>query len=287
MSVLRKVIGKMKKFILCLCLLFSMPAWAAENDMFSEQFLVHLSECKPYEETKTGNYQGIDTKTVYIVVGREGDECLMTIHSQRESGAKILQTCRFDESDLAEYVEAAQEILKKEPPEDFVQALSRSTDEQIMQLSTLQVVNCRTQHAEIDTTKNVREHLANCSPFTEAFKAGRTEFVRRIVGQEKDKCHYVLEYWKRAPRAEEYKGKDEEFKKLLTDLDDLKMTFDCVLDNSMRMQLIRAQEKMIVPAYDSDDDNEIDEDSFDPAAEIDFVSEKCEQKQELIKVNKE
>jgi hypothetical protein len=268
--------------------LYSPSLYAADDSIFSRTFVDKLAECTPYEENKNYYFQDVEYQDTYKIIGQQDNNCLMEIHSQNQGGPKTIQICSFGSHELDKYVTAARTILDKKKPQNFSEAIEQISEFDTLELSVLQDLNCNVKREEWDPTKNIREALPSCQPIEEKQKGQyRMEYVRRIIGKNNEKCHYILEVWKKAPTLNHYTGNDkEEWEDLYKDLKDIQTIYDCFFDQEQIKQLIAAQKNMILPAYNSQTDTENEDeknmDNFDPFTEFDFVNENCDATQNLV-----
>lgn len=268
--------------------LFSPSLYAADDSIFSKTFVDKLAECRPYEEDKNYYFQYVEYRDTYKIIGRRDDDCLMEIHSQNQISPKTIQICRFDSYELDEYVAAARTVLDKKKPQNFSESIEQNIELDAMKLSLIQGVNCNVKREEWDPTKNIREALSSCQPIEEKQKAqNRMEYIRRVIGKNNAECHYVLEVWKKAPNLNHYTGDDKEkWEYMLKDLKDSQTVYNCFFNQEQIKQLTATQKKMILPAYDSQTDNENEDEenigNFDPFAELYFVNENCDATQNFV-----
>jgi len=282
---------KMKKSILMATLLV-LPQIAnaqlidvsgfVQEAQVSEEYLNKLEKCEPYEESKTASMMGMTLSATYKVIGKEGSKCKVINDSSSDSmgGISSSQTCLFSDEELEMYVKAMRKMLTRKEytlenmaemyqDEDYMTVMGMTMDEDI----------CKTHRDAIDMTKELRTALSNRAPYSKTEQMGATEFMREVKGKDGQSCNYVMQMTIKKPDLSNVSGElVESLKPLIEDMEEQWYRFDCSLSDEQVQKYTSILEKQIIPASDSMDEmiDTMDEETFDPNAEMDFLNENCE-----------
>ena len=210
----------------------------------SETFIANLETCTPYEEGNTTEVAGQEYSYMYRVIGQENGLCTFETFGEAESGSNK-STCRFDEQTLAQYVGAMKEVLKvTEYTTDNMQNLMQDKNF----VTAADIFNnkkyCQTSYSAIDNYKKVRQHLENCSQYTETQSLDNASITYSIKGRSGGMCNFeqkiniVLSKLMSASFGGDNTGEQS-------------IIFDCALNPAQRRELIALFKGMIIPAGNS------------------------------------
>ncbi|MBP5352219.1 MAG: hypothetical protein J6Y91_00440 [Alphaproteobacteria bacterium] len=210
----------------------------------SEAFIAHLETCTPYKEGDTTDVAGQKYSYMYRVIGQEDGLCIFETSGDAESGSNK-SVCRFDEQTLTQYVTAMKEVLKvTEFTTDNMQTMMQDKNF----VAVADIFNnekyCQTSYSAIDNYKKVRQHLENCSSYTETQSLDNASITYNIKGRSGGLCNFEQKI-------------NIVFSKMLAasfggeDMGEQSIVFTCALNPAQRRELISLFKGMIIPAGNS------------------------------------
>lgn len=237
----------------------------------SSEYLNHLEKCSPYQEKKTMDFMGLVQDSVYKVVGKSNEKCLIEITSQTNNNVRVVQKCLLDDQDLDVYVKALKELVKKtEYTLDNMPEMV--SDENYLTAMGIIMTDCESVRDEVDLTKEIRKNLVDCTPYTETEKQGNVEITRHIIGRNDAVCDYEQMIFLPAPDLSKISGELVEPLKNVQ-IPDQRFSYKCSFSAEKLQEFINILQAMVIPAGDAMDFSILDE--YNPKAEIDFISENC------------
>ena len=276
----------MKKYLLTACLLTALPVQAQMFDFsnmvqpiqISEEFVNNLTTCTPFEETKDTEFMGFDMHVTYNIKGKENDECMVEMYSET-MGINSLQRCHFTDEDIAMYVPALRYVLENmEYTVEGSQKMMKNEKWQLAMSMMMDEEKCKYFREAVDLTKELRENLRACSPYSATQETGPTKVVRTIIGPEDDGCAFEQEINQKQQDLSAIVGKEmpAELRDVLQDMPEMKIKIKCNLSAEQLREYEEILEGMVIPAAESMEEAIPNMNDFNPRAEAEFMQQNCD-----------
>ena len=276
----------MKKYLFSVCLLTALPVQAQMFDFsnmvqpiqISEEFVNNLTTCTPFEETKDTELMGFDMHVTYNIKGKENDECMVEMYSET-MGINSLQRCHFTDEDIAMYVPALRYVLENmEYTVEGSQKMMKNEKWQLAMSMMMDEEKCKYFREAVDLTKELRENLRTCSPYSATQETGPTKVVRTIIGPEDDGCAFEQEINQKQQDLSAIVGKEmpAELRDVLQDMPEMKIKIKCNFSAEQLRQYEDILESMVIPAAESMEEAIPNMNDFNPRAEAEFMQQNCD-----------
>ena len=137
---------------------------------------------------------------------------------------------------------------------------------------------CKYFREAIDLTKELRENLRTCSPYSATQETGPTKVVRTIIGPEDDGCAFEQEINQKQQDLSAIVGKEmpAELRDVLQDMPEMKIKIKCNLSAEQLREYEEILEGMVIPAAESMEEAIPNMNDFNPRAEAEFMQQNCD-----------